>query len=38
MKVVLVVVGAAVLLLIGWMVSKIAKWNKTEWDESIEDV
>ena len=38
MKVVLVVVGAAVLLLIGWMVSKIAKWNMTEWDESIEDV
>lgn len=38
MNVVLVVVGAAVLLLIGWIVLKIAKWNKTEWDEFIEDV
>lgn len=38
MNVVLVVVGAAVLLLVGWIALKTVKWNKTEWDESIEDV
>ena len=38
MKVVLAVVGAAVLLFVGWIALRIAKWNKTEWDESIEDV
>ena len=38
MKVVLAVVGAAVVLFVGWIVLKIAKWNKKDWDNSIEDV
>lgn len=38
MKVVMGVFGAAVLLFVGWIALRIAKWNKKDWDESIEDV
>ena len=38
MKIGLIVLGVGLLAFAGWVVFKIIRWNKVDWDESIEDV